>query len=270
MTPIRSYTGPTTWQQVDGQDIWMGDVGEEADRHRMSVGFAKLAAGTSAGVPAPYNEVWIVVEGGITLRGAGEPVAAEAGDIVYVPAATSGTVHAETSHGEQDTTLVLVAHPPRWSFQERDWEHVRAEPRAEARSRRYTAAAVPLWLDLDGGPGRLGYSVDNRDEIPFGFGFGHTQGEMAMDFRFPYDEVVVALTGRFTVRSEGAEHVVEQGGLVYLPTGSQGGLHAESGTSLAFVHHPTAKRAEQEWGPAPLMSPELGELPAEEGTWTPA
>lgn len=258
--PIRGFTRPATWHQVDGARIWTGDVPEEPDGHRMSAGFGMFAEGESAAVPAPYDEVWAVTKGRLTIHAAGDPVRAEAGDIVYVPAGTPGNVHAE-----QDLEMVLAAHPPRWTFHEQDWSAVRSSPRVDAVPHVFTTKDVDTWQELSGQNGYLGYAADGAPVDAFGLGYGRASGEMSLEFRFPYDEIIVVLDGEVAVHSDGSVHTAPAGGLVYLPTGSFGTFQAGPGASLVFVHHPSADTAGQEWTSSlPLVSPEVRAVPAEQ------
>jgi ethanolamine utilization protein EutQ (cupin superfamily) len=72
----------------------------------MSAYTSVLRAGTRADLPAPYAEVWVVLNGMLRVGSADAAVTAEAGDLVYVPVQTPGTVEAI-----EDTTMVCVSAP---------------------------------------------------------------------------------------------------------------------------------------------------------------
>lgn len=243
MTPrIRHFSSPKTWHQLEDKRIFMGEVVEETYGYQMSVGFAQLAKGESADIPAPYDEVWIVTNGALAIRADGDTLLARAGDLLYVPAGSPGLAHAE-----EDVELVLASHPPSWTFGERDWEEARARPRQGAAARWFSPTKVETWEQVNDQGVFLGYAADEAQGAQFGMGFGRVRGDVAMDFTFPYDEIVVAVKGDFTVHADGEELSAGVGELVYMPSGVAGTFQAAKGAELAFAHYPTWERATREW-----------------------
>jgi quercetin dioxygenase-like cupin family protein len=80
-------------------------LGKE-DGGSMSAYTSFFRAGARADLPAPYAEVWVVLNGALRVGAANDPVTVRAGDFVHVPQQTPGVVEAL-----EDTTLVCVSVP---------------------------------------------------------------------------------------------------------------------------------------------------------------
>jgi ethanolamine utilization protein EutQ (cupin superfamily) len=103
-------TKPETWAQVGEQQIFTNDIVDEAAEPdaKLVVGFARLDKGETLDAAFPYDEVVILTKGTFTVHtDQGETVTAQVGEVVYLPADSSNTFHAE-----EDTEMVYVAHPP--------------------------------------------------------------------------------------------------------------------------------------------------------------
>lgn len=112
---VRIFNSPTDWHQ--------------------------FGAGEGDALPAPYDGVWGVTQGALTIRSNGYTLSAQKGNLVHIPAGSPGFVEAD-----DELELVLAAHPPRWTLDQRDWQQVRAQPRGDARPRHFPAtvpAALP-------------------------------------------------------------------------------------------------------------------------------
>lgn len=99
-----------TWSRVSDGEIFVSDIVDQATAPdaRMTVGFARVAKGEALDISFPYDEVLILTKGGYTVRTErGEEVTARAGEIIYLPAGSSNSAHAE-----DDTEMVYVASPP--------------------------------------------------------------------------------------------------------------------------------------------------------------
>jgi ethanolamine utilization protein EutQ (cupin superfamily) len=72
------------------------------------VGYARLGRGEALDISFPYDEVLGLTKGSYTVRTEdGEEVRARVGELIYLPAGSSNS-----SHAEEDTEMVNVAHPP--------------------------------------------------------------------------------------------------------------------------------------------------------------
>jgi mannose-6-phosphate isomerase-like protein (cupin superfamily) len=72
----------------------------------MSTYTTHLAAGAEADLPAPYEEVWVVLSGALRVGLGSAAVAVRAGEHVHVPVAAPGVVRAIEA-----TTMVCVSVP---------------------------------------------------------------------------------------------------------------------------------------------------------------
>src|SRR5918999_600599 len=107
MHVLRLASGdPDAWTQVGDQQILVSDRVDEAAEPdaKMTVGFARVAAGEELEISFPYDEVLIVSKGAYVVRTEqGDEVSARAGDVIYLPA---GSV--SSSRAEEDTEIVYV------------------------------------------------------------------------------------------------------------------------------------------------------------------
>lgn len=102
--------GLIDWSQVEEQQIFTRDLIDNATSPdaRMTVGYARMAKGETLEISFPYDEVLIVTSGAFTVdTDAGDTVTARAGEVIYLPAESSNTHHAD-----EDTSMVYVANPP--------------------------------------------------------------------------------------------------------------------------------------------------------------
>lgn len=79
---------------------------DKAAGESMSAYTTFLYAGARADLPAPYAEIWVVLDGTLRVGGEGDAVTVGAGDFVHVPEQTPGIVEAV-----EDTTMVCVSVP---------------------------------------------------------------------------------------------------------------------------------------------------------------
>lgn len=80
-------------------------LGKEAGAG-MSTYTTHLAAGAEAALPAPYEEVWVVLSGALRVGLGPEAVSVLAGEHVHVPADAPGVVRAIEA-----TTMVCISVP---------------------------------------------------------------------------------------------------------------------------------------------------------------
>ncbi|WP_152361219.1 cupin [Microlunatus speluncae] len=79
---------------------------EAAEGGPLSSYSAFFGAGERADLPAPYDEVWVVIRGRLVVGEPGSTVTATAGDHLHVPRDSPGEVEAI-----EDTELVCVSVP---------------------------------------------------------------------------------------------------------------------------------------------------------------
>ena len=76
------------------------------DGGSMSAYTTFLGTGALADLPAPYAEIWVVLEGALRVGAGDDAVTVGAGEFVHVPEQAPGTVEAL-----EDTTMVCVSVP---------------------------------------------------------------------------------------------------------------------------------------------------------------
>lgn len=98
------------WSKVGDHQIFVSDIvdhGTVPDA-KMTVGFARIGKGEALDISFPYDEVLILTKGSYTVRTEhGDAVTARAGEVIYLPAGSSSS-----SHADEDTEMVYVANPP--------------------------------------------------------------------------------------------------------------------------------------------------------------
>lgn len=88
------------------QAIFISPAVEKSDDRPMSAYTASFRREEPADLPAPYDEVWVVLRGRIRVGEGSHAVEAGAGDYVHVPRNTPGELLAV-----EKTTMVCVAAP---------------------------------------------------------------------------------------------------------------------------------------------------------------
>jgi len=98
------------WSKVGDGRIFVSDIVDQATvpDAKMTVGFARVGRGEALEISFPYDEVLVVTKGSYTVRTEhGEALTAQAGEVIYLPAGSSNS-----SHAEEDTEMIYVANPP--------------------------------------------------------------------------------------------------------------------------------------------------------------
>ncbi|GAB2685900.1 cupin domain-containing protein [Nocardia thraciensis] len=90
-----------------GDRILIAPALDKTAGESMSAYTAFLSAGARADLPAPYAEVWVVLDGTLQVGDESDAVTVIAGDFVHIPEHTPGSVKAL-----EDTTMVCVSVPP--------------------------------------------------------------------------------------------------------------------------------------------------------------
>lgn len=94
------------WQDLGDHGIRIGPVITKEEGGPLSAYYARFDRGEVATLPAPYEEVWVVVSGAMTLRTPDRIVTAGPGDLLHVPEHSPGELRAE-----EDTELACVSVP---------------------------------------------------------------------------------------------------------------------------------------------------------------
>ena len=92
--------------QFGDRQIFVTPAVEKSDGGPLSAYTAHFGRGERADLPAPYEEVWVVLRGALRISGSGGDVVVGAGEFVQVPEQAPGTVEAI-----EDTLLVSVSVP---------------------------------------------------------------------------------------------------------------------------------------------------------------
>jgi ethanolamine utilization protein EutQ (cupin superfamily) len=102
---------------IDAADAWMEWSGfsladvvnedEDAGVRLGAIGFTRAPKGSTSSFEFPYDEVLVVTKGICGVRSGDEVLTAGVGEVLYLPAGVSGTVHAD-----EDLELVYVASTP--------------------------------------------------------------------------------------------------------------------------------------------------------------
>jgi ethanolamine utilization protein EutQ len=109
MMTVRHFTSNDAkfYQYLDRQ-IFVGDVLDSSNSHRMSVGFYRnKKKGEKNEWVVTYDEALIVTRGALTVRSAGGAKTAKAGEVIFL---TKGTEIAYEA-AEDDTEVVYVTYP---------------------------------------------------------------------------------------------------------------------------------------------------------------
>jgi quercetin dioxygenase-like cupin family protein len=89
-----------------GDGILIAPALGKDESETMSAYTSFFRKGARADLPAPYDEVWVVLSGALRVGAGSEAVTVRAGDFVHVPEQAPGTVEAL-----EDTTMVCVSVP---------------------------------------------------------------------------------------------------------------------------------------------------------------
>lgn len=106
--PVRRFTpgGESGPMRFGNHRIVLTPAVEAAEGGSLSTYSAFFGAGERADLPAPYDEVWVVIRGRIVVGEPDHAVNAVAGDHLHIPRDSPGEVKAI-----EDTDLVCVSVP---------------------------------------------------------------------------------------------------------------------------------------------------------------
>ncbi|WP_275005807.1 cupin [Promicromonospora iranensis] len=92
--------------QFGERQIFITPAVEKSDGGPLSAYSAHFGRGERADLPAPYEEVWVVMRGSLRIRSRGREIVVDAGGFVQVPEHSPGELEAM-----DDTVLVCVSVP---------------------------------------------------------------------------------------------------------------------------------------------------------------
>ncbi|AVH20876.1 hypothetical protein [Nocardia cyriacigeorgica] len=233
---IRRFThrDVRAWEQIaDGIRI---GAALTADYGRMSAGFTRMAAGARAPLAAPYEEVWMLTAGTMTIDSADGVASARPGDLIHLHPASRGELSVT-----RDLDMLALAFPPAWEIELEAWEAAREQSAAGPFARVVSHAEVSgSWRSVDRRPFM---STAEQAGRHFAMGFGRAGAGGAHDaFAVPGDQVMLATAGQCHIRThaaaggDGRAVTIRQGEFAYLPVGSSGTLSAEPGSEITWAH----------------------------------
>ncbi|QVQ52755.1 cupin domain-containing protein [Spiractinospora alimapuensis] len=107
----RAFTSadPETWMEVGGGAASIGLVVDASHGSTLGVGFARLQPGEldERDSPIPYDEVFVVLSGRLTVRVGDTSASAGPGEVIFLPRGTAA-IYAAT----EPTEYVATSHPP--------------------------------------------------------------------------------------------------------------------------------------------------------------
>ncbi len=233
---IRRFThrDVRAWEQIaDGIRI---GAALTADYGRMSAGFTRMAAGARAPLAAPYEEVWMLTAGTMTIDSADGVASARPGDLIHLHPASRGELSVT-----RDLDMLALAFPPAWEIELEAWEAAREQSAAGPFARVVSHAEVSgSWRSVDRRPFM---STAEQAGRHFAMGFGRAGAGGGHDaFAVPGDQVMLATAGQCHIRThaaaggDGRAVTIRQGEFAYLPAGSSGTLSAEPGSEITWAH----------------------------------
>ncbi|WP_280231200.1 hypothetical protein [Nocardia cyriacigeorgica] len=232
---IRRFThrDVRAWEQIaDGIRI---GAALTADYGRMSAGFTRMAAGARAPLAAPYEEVWMLTAGTMTIDSADGVASARPGDLIHLHPASRGELSVT-----RDLDMLALAFPPAWEIELEAWEAAREQSAAGPFARVISHAEVSgSWRTVDRRPFMTTAEQAGRH---FAMGFGRAGAGGRHDaFAVPGDQVMLATAGQCHIRThaaaggDGRAVTIRQGEFAYLPAGSSGTLSAEPGSEITWA-----------------------------------
>ncbi|WP_166354906.1 hypothetical protein [Phytoactinopolyspora limicola] len=240
-TGIKKLTSADTktWGQIENTQIFGGEVIEPSDGYRMGAAYWRFDKLDDAPIPAPYDEVWIVCAGALSIRHDGDGVTAETGEVILVPRHTPGV-----AEGTAGTVVLTVAHPPSWQVDEAAWQAARTSTPGDVRGWKPTTNDLTPW----GRTGDPEVFMANLAAGPAGFGLGLTFGRLKQGASttrggpdVTYDELLTPTRGSFAVYAAHSETTIQPGEFVYLPAGHGGTIHALDDAEIIMIQHPGAR-----------------------------
>jgi ethanolamine utilization protein EutQ (cupin superfamily) len=105
---VRRFNASTVdgWTRMGDHNIHIGPAIEKREGGPLSAYFARFGKGEVADVPVPYEEIWVIIKGGLTIRDGDQELSARAGEFLHVPADSPGQVVAD-----EDTDLICMSVP---------------------------------------------------------------------------------------------------------------------------------------------------------------
>lgn len=110
LSRVSKFASDTASYWMEWSGIALADVLNEDETPGVklgAVGFTRAPAGSSSDFQFPYDEVLVVTKGRCMVASGDDTFAAEAGEVIYLPAGVAGTFRAD-----EDMELVYVASSP--------------------------------------------------------------------------------------------------------------------------------------------------------------
>lgn len=236
MTPVvRKFTrnDAKNWDQLEDKQILGGNVIDRSYGYSMSSMYWQLGRGEEAPVPAPYDEVWTVMRGKVSIRSDQAAVTAGPGEILLVPKGTPGTAHIEA-----DAELLTIAHPPSWEIAPEAWQAIQAGNQVGSGMERVSLNEVVSWEEV----GDQAFIANIPDEAGFALGLGFARlapGSALTLADYASHDVIIAVTkGAAEVSLSNSALTMRPGEFVYRPAGNAAVLHATDESEVALVRYP--------------------------------
>jgi mannose-6-phosphate isomerase-like protein (cupin superfamily) len=199
------------WQELEGTGLWLGGAAEESADDQISAGFVHAAAGAGDVLPSPYEEVWIVTRGAMTLRDGTNRSVARAGSVVHLLEATPGRFEVI-----EDVDMIALASPPGSRFPAEAWGEAQKRSSGRPSARVYTSHDPPSWQRIRDQDVRLGAVVEEKSAL-LRLGFGAAEAVGTMELYGPFDRVVAVTRGSCTVFVEERREELRAGDFIFVP-----------------------------------------------------
>ena len=113
--------------------------------------------------------------------------------------------------------------------------------------RKLSVEDVETWSQVGDGEIFVSDVIDQprAPEAKMTVGFARVGKGEELEISFPYDEVLVLISGAYTVRTEtGEEMTARAGEVIYLPAGSVNSSYAEEASEMVYAASPPSVYAE--------------------------
>lgn len=103
---VRKFSTAARSIQMAEKRVWITPAVEATEGGPLSAYRARFGPGESAELPAPYQEVWVVISGRIRVTSGREVFTADVGEFLHVPECSEGWVEAL-----EETELISISVP---------------------------------------------------------------------------------------------------------------------------------------------------------------
>lgn len=218
-------------QELEGTGPWLGAAAEESDEDRISAGFVHASVGAGDVLPSPYEAVWIVTRGTMTLRDDVTESVARSGSVVHLLEATPGRFEVT-----EDLDMIALAGPPGSRFPAEAWGQAVARAAGRPSARVYTSHDPPSWQRIRDQDVRIGAVVEEKT-ARLRLGFGVAEATATMDLYGPFDRVVAVTRGTCTVCVEERREGMREGDFVFVPGEHCALVEVAGECEMVWVHN---------------------------------